>query len=655
MNSTLELYRTRVMKPEQNWCFDNMTKFLAAYTTEYKKITDYQFLRPELSMSIKIDRTQNDSLLSNTRWDYLKVTINNSIYYFFITHIIQVSQNTLRLELKMDVLNTFQFSSTALSQGGNKYYLSKKSLITREHKNRFKIDGVLYNNQALTDETRQERTDFFDGNWSEDLTPTPIFSINRDEILNFVIDNSTIGMSLHQIDPVETGLKLVLSDGTIKSCYGIRFTYLNVRLLDKNNNITETISWDSITTWFGIQGNYQGTAPFTKYENNAGDYDLFFFGGYPLSQKYTMRKFIDSHRIVDKYQEGLDVVLFKNLTETDLLDDDKYFNWTMFYIANNAVVQNPSDTAALYVNPVKLNFVKDITISVSSSSAKRVTISPQYKYIKNYSNMREYIYILTSELSNTAYIELPDGTQITKSNIETENPANIGICFSKINDTSASFDSCFYMRAYTRGTQVATNISYFIAYDIDEMEEGAGLSFNLAEYHKNKVYIGSAATTESGTITTWDSLDLTNPKLIKAIALPYSPIDWIVGKSGISIPDGYSLNTDFNSLEISSTQKLDLSRQLKFEDVNPFSVLNKPIGYEALFYNTPRNIEWESKLFHSDFYLPKFVYDSFTFPFYLEDIDVDTYKEQYAFSSFIVTYAVSKNMLSKFSYSNLMS
>lgn len=657
MNSTLELYRTSVMKPEQNWCFDDMAKFLAAYTTEYLKITDYQFLRPELTMSIKIDRTQNDSLLSNARWDYLKVTINTSIYYFFITHIIQVSQKTLRLELKMDVLNTFKFTNTAWLLGGNRYYLSKKSLITREHKNRFQVTDEQYFNQQLTDETRQQRTDFFNGDWDEADESTPIFAINKAEIRDYVRREGWIGLGLLDLDDVlNNTIDVIFPDGTIKSCVYLYFTSSTIDLDDWDGNIIESISWSNVPSWIGIRGNFPVNFQFNKREEYTDKYDEYFLDGiYPRSNRYTMRKYIYSYRIVDKYQEGLDVVLFKNPQEEILLDEDGFNNWTMFYIANNAVVQNPSDTAALYVNPVKLNFVKDNNIQVNTSSARRVTISPQYKYIKDYSNVREYLCIyvgagFTPVMSASAYIELPDGTRITKASIEARTDGSVGICFSRINNDDNAFDSCFYIRSAggdpQRGVEIASNVAYFIAYDIDEMKEDAGLSFNLSA-KMNMVYIGSAATTDSGAISSWDNLDLTNAKLIKALALPYSPIDWIVGQSTITIPDNYSLNADFNSLEISATQKADLSRQIDFGDKNPLKPLNKLIGFTNPKYNDPRNIDYESKLYHSDFYLPKFVYDSFAFPFYLEDVDIEAYKSIYNFGNFIVTYAVSKNMLSK--------
>ena len=103
-----------------------------------------------------------------------------------------------------------------------------------------------------------------------------------------------------------------------------------------------------------------------------------------------------------------------------------------------------------------------------------------------------------------------------------------------------------------------------------------------------------------------NTLDRTAADLAKVIALPYRPCD-----------------DNFNGWAYDSTMHMlllkNLDRQLESyinTDFNPFAPLQFDDVTPSL--TMPKNNKWESKLFHSDYYQPKFVYDSFTFVFALE-------------------------------------
>lgn len=670
MNSTLELYRTRVMKPEQNWCFDDMTKFLAAYTTEYKKITDYQFLRPELSMSIKIDRTQNDSLLSNTRWDYLKVTINTSIYYFFITHIIQVSQNTLRLELKMDVLNTFQFSSTALSQGGNKYYLSKKSLITREHKNRFKLLSKDLKLTFMTDSDRDSALQFFNGSMQEE-DKTPIFMIRISDIYNYCLQHGYFGFTFDDYDTQEGLLNIYMDrDGSKIQANGVSFNQNTIDLLDENGLPFEQYSYSSLRdgAYIGIQGDLTyleeptfvftalGGSAFTDFffdSNGDISYYLHFVGGFYNS----------TQRIVDAFQEGVETYLFKKPAEVKLLDADLDKTWYLLYTSVNDVVDNPSDTEATYVNPVNLHMLSDENITFSSNSASEVNFGAQDDAITDVKNAAEMLLVKVSDMSASGYIKV-GGTTWSKSYIQTNYPTATHFGLFRKNNNDLVFDKVGLYQEYRGNTlptwhlktihTIGSNIEYVTLYDIPyfllwststgDTTGGWLTGYNI--FH-DPVYTLSAGSTSSGDVYTWKQMDTTNSKYIKAINLPYCPSEFFVGLQSVgSYPSIYTYNSTEHTIQLKSVQNNDFDRIINFGDTNPLSPLQfyftSPIAY-----NTARNMEYESKLFHSDFYLPKFVYDSYSFPFNLENVDVEALGD---LSEFLVRYVVSSNVLSKFMF-----
>ena len=86
-----------------------------------------------------------------------------------------------------------------------------------------------------------------------------------------------------------------------------------------------------------------------------------------------------------------------------------------------------------------------------------------------------------------------------------------------------------------------------------------------------------------------------------------------------------------------------------FEGVNPQQNLILPYEPEKYNYGKLRNKIWESKLFHSDYYQPKFVYDSFSFTFLLENIDIrDYYANVTDYKDLRVNYICSQNIQSKF-------
>ena len=60
-----------------------------------------------------------------------------------------------------------------------------------------------------------------------------------------------------------------------------------------------------------------------------------------------------------------------------------------------------------------------------------------------------------------------------------------------------------------------------------------------------------------------------------------------------------------------------------------------------------RDDAYESKLYHSDYYLPKFTYDSFGFPFALEKVDIS---KVYETKKFTVDYRVSSTINSRFCF-----
>lgn len=141
------------------------------------------------------------------------------------------------------------------------------------------------------------------------------------------------------------------------------------------------------------------------------------------------------------------------------------------------------------------------------------------------------------------------------------------------------------------------------------------------------------------------SVDRTDSKLIKIIKLPYCPIDYkIVRKTGQyaydfdqkvqnnyiwQVVDAGTASTSIHRLKCAQPQLLDLTFtnfdidkvKLGREDIADVELEEFTYNFQPyeVVDNADPNVLYESKLFHSDFYQKKLVYDSFSKQINLED------------------------------------
>lgn len=130
-HAQIYLYSETGLNPANNYVIENISSFLGTGTyIEY-----FQFLELKPKMTIKIQKAQN-YLQFDANYDYDYCRIYNVGYgfddtgaYYFIVGKHWKSKDCLELELEMDVLNSFEWDSD--------YEVSDKTLVKREHKNRF--------------------------------------------------------------------------------------------------------------------------------------------------------------------------------------------------------------------------------------------------------------------------------------------------------------------------------------------------------------------------------------------------------------------------------------------------------------------------------------------------------------------------------------
>lgn len=149
----------------------------------------------------------------------------------------------------------------------------------------------------------------------------------------------------------------------------------------------------------------------------------------------------------------------------------------------------------------------------------------------------------------------------------------------------------------------------------------------------------------NGTIDGHDSIDKTLVENIKIINIPYSPTPYSIDQNNVyTFESCWTFNVDDKRLKLS-----DFNARWSNEINGNIDNIIAPMIYNTyqhinLWKDANRSIP-DPKLFHSDYYRPKFVYDSFTKIFPLEKVNYDaTSKDR----NFKFKFIMSRNIVSKF-------
>ena len=159
------------------------------------------------------------------------------------------------------------------------------------------------------------------------------------------------------------------------------------------------------------------------------------------------------------------------------------------------------------------------------------------------------------------------------------------------------------------------------------------------------------------------SIDRTDSKIIKIINLPYCPTPYVVNEVGGEDAISFSPNWEIET----TNKRLKLVENFPFKNTllapsrnNPFDVMIIDWTSEPDEKPNPTRLRkdyMESKIYHSDFYAPKFVYDSFNLTFRCENLDFDKYWEgrneddEEGGLGFEVDFVMTRNIVSKFLFS----
>ena len=172
--------------------------------------------------------------------------------------------------------------------------------------------------------------------------------------------------------------------------------------------------------------------------------------------------------------------------------------------------------------------------------------------------------------------------------------------------------------------------SNFVIYKYDGPEIHTGVHDTLRyEINRSELYPFGDTPTQQYVISI-DDVDKTKGTLFKIIKLPYCPIDYTIDENGRYIFDN-DISISADNLELGGkllkvSKNYEFGRTLKTNIENPLLKSHERRTIIAT-PNDIKDIKNETKLLNSEFYRPKFIYDSFSKDFDLEKLKDMNFKD----------------------------
>ena len=611
MTSTLILYRDTKLTPERAFVVDSIEDYLSGITNK-TPISDFQFQRFQLEMEIKLDLSQSYQEF-NADYNYNYISIVNGAtgrkVYYFIVKKRQIAPSTMAFSLLMDTANTFKWNVD--------FTPTNRTKVIREHKDR--LQYIIPNDLMM-------KVNGID--YTENLTPGQVYS-----------------GSLHYIDDNEQD-QWIQCKFYYHSSGVLHYIHIYISNVEDRRRLLEMRTSETII--------------FAGLIDEDHDYYFTFVDEVLISQLLEGCKIV---RNVDYYSEGINPVLYKK--ELGELTEKANTSWNLIY--RNA--QNDDDAIACYILPdedINALHTPTATLNISDfEDGKYYIIAPFVESVSNnYATPKQKVVVkdnddveyVARQISNWSGGWKYDwdciaiqrvGAKLYIKMLYYSSGAywnNTGMIFLKLSQgewkeiTSITYDDLEYVYYY-KGDSIPPKTDITTAPKYFPKTNG--------NFSETPQYI------ELGTLQDVDRVD---PKLVKIIKIPYFPTNYEYDEDehAIIYDSTWSYVSNLQGL-YDALQLVDLNTRftssITSEVSNPLSYnLINLIGFTPSTSDTRRADNYfESKLFHSDFYQVKFVYDSFSFTFALERISVD----EYAFvdtSKFQFNFVMTSTINSKFMF-----
>ena len=295
MTSTITLYQGVPFGKGKNIAVDDLEDYLSTLPANRKIVFSNQnYVRQNLTATIRLELNQMEAEFNSENWNYCSIKnysdsgISQKQCYYFIDKLEQVSRNVLRLDLFLDSLNTI----------GTSISLTKKTLIHREHKDRWRpISGQTYSDAIIdieseglnptlykTNESDVKSESFKDFSWyiiymnSNDISPNEYNQVNPVKTIIAPSHDISVRGNLDTFSLPMDGRKYVISTylnnangvGYINNIpiYNERIEEINTASIDfqEYSNVKEMFDYMTITP---SGGNYSINVYHDYYDENG--------------------------------------------------------------------------------------------------------------------------------------------------------------------------------------------------------------------------------------------------------------------------------------------------------------------------------------------------------------------------------------------------
>lgn len=356
------------------------------------------------------------------------------------------------------------------------------------------------------------------------------------------------------------------------------------------------------------------------------------YGAGTITIYTTYRYYLTYQRKIDLYSEGISPVLYK--TQSSKLLEDINVSWNLIYRNAN----NIDPDSYNQVNPVNCFCMPDVATTIKMRGENVITTS---------SIERAWTWITNLQNPNSQWkITYPDNsTQIINLPAQT---LDFQTYYIKLTIVGGVLKITYAL--YQDITPIPVEDVYLNNVSINQLELISGDSivkiyqtdtnYDICPNESNRTL---SPTPTDKILDPLDDLDRTDAKLIKIIKLPYAPFE-VSSSTGIPY-EWSSYSVDVSMLKLANINT-KFNRVISSDLVNPGYQLRYLTDYSGI--GNTREDDYESKLFHSDYYRPKFVYDSFGFDFQLELVD---YTNADAIEHYLkVGYAITTTINSRFMF-----
>lgn len=359
--------------------------------------------------------------------------------------------------------------------------------------------------------------------------------------------------------------------------------------------------------------------------------------------------YVGYRRIIDEFSEGLTPILYKQQEHYITTPDST--SWNLVYINNDDI--EPSEYNQ--VNPINCFLCpdEDMKIKVQASGSKILPAnlgSGHYVVAPNNNNILtdDYDMFLGLKIGGVFYdmglVWVRDNRyQSYFFDIQKHTVGGIDYIEVDIYRIIYSYDGDNYTE-WTR--YLLTHVSQLSEIDIEYMTSDR-LNYSNTVSNLNLVsgYFTLSGYTNA-VLSGINSVDRSDSKIVKIIKLPYCPAN-LVYNSDNSLT--FSSEWEFDSgTKFMKLKDLNSSFYSELEfDQNPLEVL-KGFGANPSIDDLRIGL-FDPKLYHSDYYQCKEVYDSFVYPIHLENVDTEYMQDNEKFKvNFIASNTVNSRFLFDF-------